>query len=305
MLLLIAVLGVFAALATITYLVLAPAGDRASSRASLRHLDEYAVGPQRDEELHDPFGTRVVAPVLGRLVGLGRRLTPTGYVAQARRKLTIAGKPTAEDVDRFLAVRVLTIAAVPVVLFVILVLLNMTDRLGLAAAGLLSLMLVLGPDAVLNRQMAERQHAMRLKLPDILDLLAISVEAGLGFEQALDRTVSAVPGPLSDEFNRMLGEARVGATRATALQALDERTDVPELHAFVLAILQADTFGVSIAHVLRLQADELRVKRRQLAQEQAQKVPVKMLFPMVFCIFPALFVVVIGPAVINLRDVLS
>jgi tight adherence protein C len=130
------------------------------------------------------------------------------------------------------------------------------------------------------------------------------VEAGLGFEQALDRTIASVPGPLTEEFSRMLGETRAGAARSDAMRALDDRTDVPEVRSFVLAILQADTFGISIGRVLRAQSEEMRIKRRQLAQEAAQKAPIKMLIPMVFCIFPALFIVVIGPAIINIKKTL-
>src|SRR5205814_10244550 len=116
-----------------------------------------------------------------------------------------------------------------------------------------------------NTSVAETPHAILSGLPDVLVLRTISVEAGLGFEQALDRTIAAVPGPLSEEFARMLGETRAGATRSEAMRAMEERMDVPEVRSFVLAILQADTFGVSIGRVLRAQADEMRIKRRQLA----------------------------------------
>jgi tight adherence protein C len=273
-------------------------------RNSLRQLEGYEVENVRDQELLVPITERAVAPMLTGLTSLGRRFTPVGYVDGIRRKYIQAGDGSADTIDRFLAVRVITVAAIPIV-FIGVYFWNPLAVAGLPQHMLFLLLaaaLFLGPDAMLSRRVEERQHDLRVKLPDILDLLTISVEAGLGFEQALDRTIAAVPGSLSDEFARMLGEVRAGASRSDAMRALDQRTNVPEVRSFVLAILQADTFGVSIGRVLRAQAEEMRIKRRQLAQERAQKAPVKMLIPMVFCIFPALFVVVIGPAVINIRS---
>jgi tight adherence protein C len=163
---------------------------------------------------------------------------------------------------------------------------------------------VLGPDAILTRKVDERKKAVERDLPDVIDLLVISVEAGLGFEAALGRVVQNVPGELSDEFSRMLQETRVGVSRSEAMRNLAGRTNVDDLNSFILSINQADQFGVSIARMLRVQADELRVRRRQRAQERAFGAPVKMVFPLVLCIFPGLFVVLLGPAAIKIFDTL-
>jgi tight adherence protein C len=294
-------IAVFLAICLAVYALVGSAEEKATIRESLRQLGGYEIENERDRELLNPLRERAVQPVVNWFTDIGRRLTPVGYTDGIRRKLTLAGTFSPDTLDRFLAIRVVSLALIPVWFILSFILLSsLGGGSKLAIFALLTLASILGPDAVLNRRVAERQHEIQVRLPDILDLLTISVEAGLGFEQALDRTVAAVPGPLSDEFARMLGEVRAGASRSDAMRAMDERIDVPEVRSFVLAILQADTFGVSIGRVLRAQADEMRIKRRQLAQEQALKAPVKMLFPMVFCIFPALFVVVIGPAVINI-----
>ncbi len=172
-------------------------------------------------------------------------------------------------------------------------------------AGLAAIAGILLPDAWLQRRIEGRRVAMRNALPDVLDLLVISVEAGLGFDSALARVVATVPGPLSEEFFRMLQETRVGVSRRDAMRHLLDRTDVDELRSFLLAMLQAEAFGVSMSRVLRIQADEIRSKRRQRAQEKAFGAPVKMVFPLVVCIFPALLVVLLGPAMLSIFDALG
>jgi tight adherence protein C len=299
---LLAVVGIGATIGLIIYLVASNAEEKAVVRSSLRQLEGYDVDNVRDQELLAPIRERAVLPAVQGLTDIGRRFTPQGYVDKIRQKFVYAGDASPDAVDRFLALRVLTVVIGAVGALFLFVGLGLSGMLKLAVPAFWLLLFIIGPDAILNRRVDERQHSLRVKLPDILDLLTISVEAGLGFEQALDRTVAAVPGPLSDEFGRMLGEVRAGSSRADAMRALDARCNVPEVRSFVLAVLQADTFGVSIGRVLRAQADEMRVKRRQLAQEQAQKAPVKMLIPMVFCIFPALFVIVLGPAIINIYN---
>ncbi len=303
-----AVAGIGTGLALLVYAIGTQAEDRSVVRESLRQLDGYdanqVVESIRDQELLTPLTDRAMAPVMNVLNSLAARFTPADYVENVRRKHFAAGIGSAERIDRFLAIRVATIVALlPTVWLMWFV--NPLGLGGISHKGVVLLtmvILVLGPDAKLNRVVDARKLEIRRSLPDILDLLVISVEAGLGFEQALDRTVDSVPGPLSEEFGRALREMRAGITRADALRAVDGRVDVPEVRGFILAILQADTFGVSIGRVLRAQADEMRVRRRQMAQEKAMKAPIKMLIPMVFCVFPALFVVVIGPAMINISE---
>ena len=298
------VLVVAVAIGVLVFVVVNGIQERATLRASLRQVTGPVVENQRDRELLDPLRQRAIDPLLGSMSGLGRRFTPVGYVEKVRLKFTHAGIADQSAVDRFLAIRVATVVGA-VVVFVLLFVLNVLGLSGMvriAVPGLLAAVLVLGPDSWINKRVEARQREIQTSLPDVLDLLVISVEAGLGFEQAMDRVIHSVPGPLSDEFARVLGETRAGAARADAMRAMDARCGVPELRSFVMSIIQADTFGVSIGRVLRSQAEEMRVKRRQNAEERAQKAPVKMLLPMVFCIFPALFAIILGPAVINMMN---
>jgi tight adherence protein C len=161
------------------------------------------------------------------------------------------------------------------------------------------------PDVVLYDMSARRQEKIRNTLPDIMDTLIVSVEAGLGFDAALAQVTRYGRGPLAGEFARVLQEMQIGRSRVDALRALGQRTNVSELRSFCAIVVQATELGVPIANVLREQSKEMRIRRRQHAEERAQKVPVKILFPLIFCLFPAVFIVVLGPGVINIVDLFS
>ncbi|MFA5883709.1 MAG: type II secretion system F family protein [Acidimicrobiia bacterium] len=284
------------------YVALQTFTERFEVRESLRRLDGYQIQDLRDQEMLAPISERVLAPMVGGLTAIAGRLSPHGYREEIARKLVLGGHPGELTVDQVLVLKLLGMVSGILWLPLVFVVLHLSGAFSLIVVAFLWFGSFMLPDVYISRAIDHRKHDISVQLPDILDLLVISVEAGLGFEQALERTTNAVPGPLSDEFRRMLRETRIGSTRAEALRAMDERCDVPELRTFILAMLQADTFGVSVSRLLRSQADEMRVRRRLRAQTQAQKAPVKMLFPLVFCIFPSIFVVILGPAMIQLSS---
>lgn len=246
----------------------------------------------------EPFFQRVVLPLLAGMSRWVVRITPIGWRNILRRKLLLAGNPGGLEMGQFL-VFYLLIAMVSASLALLLA--RGTENQMLFGFVGLGFGLVL-PDFWLKRQIQAREVAMRKALPSFLDLLTVSVEAGLGFDAALARVTSRESGPLAEEFQRVLQEIRMGKPRQNALRDLGGRTEVKELSGFVAALVQADQLGVSIGNVLRVQAQQMRRSCRQRAEEAAMKAPIKMLFPLVFFIFPSLFIVLLGPAVIQMVE---
>jgi tight adherence protein C len=256
----------------------------------------------REQDLARSFFSRIVAPVMGGAGRAVKRFTPIGALDRYTHKLVLAGNPPTWDAERFAAVKIVG----GVGAFIgSLILTSVVGIAGFKALGLVILLTAVGffaPDVVLDNKVETRQKEIRRSLPDTLDLLTISVEAGMSLNAAIGQVVRNVPGVLSREFARMLQEIQLGVSRSDAFKALAVRTDVDELNGFVLAMIQADIFGVSISNVLRAQSRDLRIRRRQRAQEEAQKTPVKIVFPLVMCILPSLFVIVAGPGVIRIMQ---
>lgn len=257
----------------------------------------------RQREMARSFGERVLVPVVAGAGRVARRITPLDARDRVAKKLMLAGSPPGWDAERVIAFKVI-VAGVGFVggLAVGRGLLGLGGLPMVLVVALLAIAGFLLPDSMLSRKVAERQKEVLGTLSDTLDLLTISVEAGLSLNAAIAQVVQNVPGVLSSEFARMLQEIQLGVPRTEAFRQLAERTDVEELNSFALAMIQADVFGVSIASVLRTQASQLRIKRRQRAEAKAQQTPVKIVFPLILCILPALFVIIIGPGVIRIME---
>src|SRR6476661_4112148 len=237
------------------------------------------------------------------LEGIGRRVTPPAYVAFLDRLLSLAGRPASMPLGKVLGSK-LGLGTAGLAAGLWLVSIGSSPLMKLAGI----FVLVLGyfiPDLLLYSKGQERQKAMQLELANTLDQMLISVEAGLGFEGAMARAGENGKGPLSEELVRTLQDMQVGRSRRESYIALAERTNIPELRSFVQAVVQADTYGIAISRVLRIQAKVMRVKRRQRAEEKAMKLPVMILFPLLFFIFPVLFIAILGPAVINTIETFS
>jgi len=230
-------------------------------------------------------------------------MSPSKTRASAERQLELAGRPYGWGATEFLGLRLFVAVVFGVLAFLI-------GSFSPSLSGLVKMLVPLGGAALgfflpvlwLSSKIGKRKHEIVKSLPDAMDLLTITVEAGMGFDGALQKVAEKWDNELSRAFSKVVQEMRLGIIRREALRNMSYNMDVPDVTSFVAAIIQADQLGVSIAKILRIQSEQMRVKRRQRAEEQANKAPIKMLFPMVFLIFPALFVVLLGPAVLIIME---
>jgi tight adherence protein C len=301
LLLVVALLALAAAAFLVSELVTLPAQERDGSLRRAAHYGR-AAEPRTllgDESLRD----RAFLPLKEKLARLVLRMNPKWTIEQVSLRLLSAGLGRRVSPTGFLATKGMFLIGGVVFGFIVG---------GSVGGGLSAFMFVLalagagfiGPDFYINARIKSRREKIRAQLPDALDLLAVSVEAGLGFDGALQKLTEEMEGPLIEEFTLTLGEMRIGETRQDALKKFSERVGAPEVSAFVRSIIQADQFGISLGRILKVQAADTRLRRQQAAEEKAMKAPIKMLFPTVMFIFPAMFLVILGPAFLNLVKVI-
>jgi tight adherence protein C len=254
------------------------------------------------KEYDESFTDRIMGPFQQRASKLAKRLSGADAPERIRVKLDIAGNPIGWTVERVQAGKVIGAIALFMISLAFTTVLGMGFTIKILVVVGATVVGWLGPNLYLYQKTYDRSNRMRRDLPDAIDLMTISVESGLAFDAAVQQVAKNTEGPLADEFSRVLREMQIGKGRAEALRSLADRTNVDDLKGFVTSMVQADSFGIPIANVLRIQSSEMRIKRRQLAEEKAQKVPVKITVPLIFCILPCLFIAVMGPAVIHIMD---
>ncbi len=270
-------------------------------QARLTQLGTMQAKNLEELELQQPFIERTLRPFAARISNRASGMASSSFTEKTGKRLALAGNPGDLKVADWLAIKAVG-AIVGAILFFFLF--GVVGLLGFPFFIAIVLTVVGGlfgytvPEFWLGGRVKKRQKAVLMMIPDALDLLTISVRAGLGFDAALAKVVEKLQGPLSDEFRRALAEVRVGKARRDALRDIVARTEVVPLTNFIGAIIQAEQLGVSISKVLQVQSEQLRIERRQRAEEMAAKAPIKMLFPLVGCIFPSLFIVILGPAII-------
>ena len=288
-------------------LLLFPSGNKSDIQDRLAQLDGGPVEVSaKDEELNKPFVDRVIRPFLTRLAG--KRDPKEMRQAQRsslRKMLGQAGYPGGLTVGEFVVIQNLFRVIAPSLTVALAVVLKKPINILIMAGAIGGIVGYLMPRLFLQRKIAGRLHAVQRQLPDVLDLLTVAVEAGLGFDAACDKVVEKMRGPIPDEFSLTLRHMRMGQSRREAFKDMADRIDHPDLSAFVSALIQADQLGVSIGQVLRIQSEQLRDKRRQRAEEEAAKAPVKMMIPLVFFIFPNVGVVIGCPAIFQIVDELA
>ena len=305
------ILLIMGAALVITALVLVSAalGTTATGRAaggvdrSMQLIEALSGGPKElTKDLDEPFAERILGPLQERAAKLGRRLSGADAPERIRHKLDLAGNPIGWTVERVQAGKVVGGIALFLISVLLTSLMGMGLTLQIVFVGGATAVGWFGPNLYLYQKTYDRSLRMQRELPDAIDLMTISVESGLAFDAAVQQVARNTDGPLADEFSRVLREMQIGQGRALALRSMADRTNVDDVRSFVTAMVQADSFGIPIANVLRVQSSEMRTKRRQRAEEKAQKVPVKMTVPLIFCILPCLFIVVLGPAAIHIMD---
>lgn len=255
-------------------------------------------------ELSQPITERIIVPIIEKIGEITERFTPQNAIEQTEKKLELAGNPPGIDPTIFWASRFIAAIGVGGLLLFVFSMGSMNWSWGrkLLMTGIFSIIGFYMPQLLLQSKISSRQDEIRKSMPDALDLLTICVQAGLGFDAAMSRVAEKWEDALADEFERSLREIQLGNVRRVALRNMADRIGIAEMTSFVAAIIQSEQLGVSMAKVLRIQSDQMRTRRRQLAEEKAQQAPVKMLFPMALLIFPSILIILLGPAGLQLKD---